>query len=367
MPAMRQLDPETSHHVAVFLASLGLLPKDTTRDPKVLHSVVWGKHFSNPVGLAAGFDKDAQTMKGMQSLGFGFVEVGSITPKPQPGNPKPRVFRLIHDEAIINRYGFNSDGIDIVKNRLHSFRYPNGKHNDWYTEPNTPIVGINLGKNKVTQNAIDDYVIGVSTLGSYADYLVVNVSSPNTPGLRDLQQQTELTELLSSVIQERNKLKEHRPPVLVKISPDITEQQKKDIAKVARNVGVDGIIVSNTTISRPDSLARPATKEEGGLSGKPLQNKSTRLLAEMFCLLDDRSIPLIGVGGISNGQDAYDKIKAGASLVQLYTAMVYKGPGVVGEIKKELAELLKKDGYASVSEAVGVSAKCFAQGQQCPH
>ncbi|RMC09407.1 hypothetical protein DUI87_14415 [Hirundo rustica rustica] len=297
---------------------------------------VLGHRFCNPLGLAAGFDKQGEAVDGLYKMGFGFVEVGTVTPKSQEGNPKPRVFRLAEDEAVINRYGFNSHGHVAVERRLRARQETQIR----LTRAGMPL-GVNLGKNKSSTDAVADYVAGVRTLGPLADYLVVNVSSPNTPGLRDLQGKAELRDLLSKVLAERDLLPcERKPAVLVKIAPDLTAQDKQDIANVVCEVGVDGLIVSNTTVSRPSSLRSRQRLEHGGLSGKPLRELSTQTIREMYALTQGR-VPIIGVGGVSSGQDALEKIRAGASLVQLYTALVYHGPPVVGAVKRELEELLR--------------------------
>ncbi|GAB1602069.1 dihydroorotate dehydrogenase (quinone), mitochondrial-like isoform X2 [Argonauta hians] len=347
MPAARILSPENAHRVGVILAKYQLFRRSPHEDPVILNTKLWDLEFCNPVGVAAGFDKHGEAVDGLLKVGFGFVEVGSITPKPQPGNPKPRVFRLQEDSAIINRYGFNSDGHQVVYNRL--------KERNDNTVKKPGVLGINLGKNKTSENSELDYASGVSVFGQLADFLVVNISSPNTPGLRKLQGKEILEKLIDRVLLERSQLKcDRKPPILVKIAPDLTQSDMKDIAAVVmreQNV-VDGLIVSNTTVSRAESLQSKNQNETGGLSGQPLRQMSTEVLREMYCLTEGK-IPIIGVGGISCGQDAYDKIRAGASLVELYTAIAYQGPVVVNRIKRELAELLRKDGYSSVTEAVG--------------
>jgi len=300
---------------------------------------LWGLDFPNPVGLAAGYDKDARVPDAMLRLGFGFTEVGTVTPRPQPGNPKPRAFRLEEDQAIINRMGFNSRGLDPVVDRL-SRRARSG------------IVGVNLGKNRDTADAAADYAEGVLRAARLADYLVVNLSSPNTPGLRELQGREILAKLLSRLIGVREETK-CRVPLLVKIAPDLSLEECRDIAQVALDTGLDGLIVSNTTLARPDLVSRHA-HEAGGLSGRPLLAPSTGLLADMYRLTRGR-LPLIGVGGIASPADAYAKIRAGASLVQLYTAMVFAGPDLVGQIKSGLVGLLQRDGFGSIAEAVGTA------------
>lgn len=341
-------DAETAHRLAVLAAKYNIVPrKQKTPDSPILSSVVFGREFSNPVGLAAGFDKDGEGVRGLTKIGFGFIEIGSVTPEPQPGNPKPRVFRLKEDKAIINRYGFNSEGHEAVYNRLK----------DRVTEQDNCLLGINLGKNKSSTDPISDYTQGVEKFSRLADYLVVNISSPNTPGLRDLQGKQKLQNLLDKVIERRDEM-EVRKPLLVKIAPDLTDRDKEDIAAVvtSRKGYVNGLIISNTTVRRPPSLKNPSKTEEGGLSGPPVRDMSTKTIADMYRLTNG-SIPIIGVGGVSSGQEAYKKIRSGASLVQLYTALVYEGPPVVKKIKRELEELLRRDGFKSISEAVGADVK----------
>ncbi|NXC58342.1 PYRD dehydrogenase, partial [Aleadryas rufinucha] len=376
MPALRALPPEAAHGLALRAAALGLLPP-TRPDGPALEVRVLGQRFCNPLGLAAGFDKQCEAVDGLYKMGFGFVEVGTVTPKPQEGNPKPRVFRLAEDEAVINRYGFNSHGHVAVERRLRARQETQIR----LTSAGMPL-GVNLGKNKSSTDAAADYVAGVRTLGPLADYLVVNVSSPNTPGLRDLQGKAELRDLLSKVLVERDLLPcKRKPAVLVKIAPDLTAQDKQDIASIVCELGVDGLIVSNTTVSRPSSLRSRQRMEPGGLSGKPLRELSTQTIREMYALTqgDGRTglgghasiacailtlhlptgrVPIIGVGGVSSGQDALEKIRAGASLVQLYTALVYHGPPVVGAVKRELEELLREQGFKNVMEAVGADHRC---------
>ncbi|XP_056318915.1 dihydroorotate dehydrogenase (quinone), mitochondrial isoform X2 [Danio aesculapii] len=352
MPVLQRfVGAETAHLMAVRLIGLGLVPRNNYKDPTSLEVHVMGRKFQNPVGMAAGFDKHGEAVDGLYRLGFGFVEVGTVTPKAQDGNPKPRVFRLESDQAVINRYGFNSCGLSAVHERLKA-----REHVQSELTKGKPL-GINLGKNKLSPDAVSDYVEGVRTLGPLADYLVVNVSSPNTPGLRDLQGKEELRHLLDKVLKERDSLRsENRLPVLVKIAPDLTTQDKQDIAEVIMEVGVDGVMVSNTTVSRPDTLKDPNKAETGGLSGQPLKELSTQTVREMYTLTQGK-LPIVGVGGVASGQDAMDKIRAGASLVQLYTALVYQGPPVVNKIKRELDDLLKAQGFTCVAEAVGADHK----------
>ena len=300
--------------------------------------------FSNPVGLAAGFDKQAEVIGDVLDFGFGFTELGSILPEPQTGNPQPRLFRIPEAEAVINRFGFNSHGLTRCKLRIAAYRAAN--------QGNTRgLVGINVGKNKETADAASDYVKVITTLAPFADYLTANISSPNTPGLRDLQRREPLMELLKQCVAARD-AGVKKPPLFVKIAPDLTDEQKEDIVDVVTSTGVDGIIIGNTTISRPPEIPAHVAAEAGGLSGKPLFALSTRVLADFYRLTKGK-IPLIGCGGVSSGADAYAKIRAGASLVQLYTALIYQGPALIPRINRELAALLKRDGFSSVSAAVG--------------
>ncbi|XP_029353378.1 dihydroorotate dehydrogenase (quinone), mitochondrial isoform X2 [Echeneis naucrates] len=349
MPLLQRIvGPETAHLLTVKMISFGLVPLNRYQDPASLEVNILGLKFKNPIGIAAGFDKHGEAVDGLYKMGFGFVEVGTITPKAQQGNPKPRVFRLISDQAIINRYGFNSCGLAEAQQRLKAREETQQEQ----SKAGLPL-GINLGKNKLSQDAETDYVMGVRMLGPLADYLVVNVSSPNTPGLRDLQGKAELHQLLHRVLKERDALQgEHKPPVLVKIAPDLTAQDKKDIADVVTELGVDGLMVTNTTVARPETLQDQHKSEVGGLSGQPLKDLSTSIVREMYNLTKGK-VPIVGIGGVANGQDALDKIRAGASLVQLYTALTYQGPPVVTKIKQELEQLLKDQGFSSVSEAVG--------------
>lgn len=341
-PLLKHLDPETAHRVTLRGLSLGLSPREKEADDPLLATQVWGRRFSNPLGLAAGFDKHAEAMAPLLRLGFGFVEVGSVTPRPQPGNPRPRVFRLPEDAGVINRYGFNSQGVEAVATRLAAFR----------AAGNLGLVGVNLGKNKDSADAAADYALGARRLAPHADYLVVNVSSPNTPGLRALQGRGELERLMAAV---HAALPEPAPPLLLKIAPDLTQADLEDIAAVALEAPLDGLIVSNTTVTRPDSLRSRARHERGGLSGKPLFQLSTRVLSQVYRLTEGK-LPLIGVGGVSSGADAYAKLRAGASLVQLYSALTYEGPALVARIKQELAACLRRDSLESPAAAVGLDA-----------
>jgi len=352
MPAFRIFSAETAHNLGIKLAKYKIVPRPQKADTPLLTTKVWGKSFPNPVGLAAGYDKHGEAVDGLLTMGFGFVEVGSVTPEPQPGNAKPRVFRLTGDEAVINRYGFNSDGHDAVYERLSQ-----RKHSQ--NDKDSGLLGINLGKNKESPDAVNDYVKGVEKFGNIADYLVVNVSSPNTPGLRDMQKQEVLANLLDKVVEARNKLEKiPKPPLLVKIAPDLTEDDRRNIANIVTRPksGVDGLIISNTTIARPDSIQSKHSSETGGLSGKPLREMSTDVIRDMYRLTNGQ-IPIVGVGGVSCGEDAYAKVRAGASLIQLYSALIFLGPPVLDKIKQELEDCLLKDGYSHLSEAVGADFK----------
>lgn len=350
-PLFRLMDPETTHKLGIQAAQHGLFPVETRPDPPSLATTVWGRRFRNPLGLAAGFDKDAEAIEPLMKLGFGFVEIGSVTPKPQPGNPQPRVFRLSEHRATINRYGFNSAGADAVQDNLDAFasrasRDPSAK---------PALLGVNLGKNKSSKDAATDYSIGLTKLTAHADYVVVNVSSPNTPGLRSLQGRRELESLVKQVKGTRDRMiwgPAGPPPLLIKIAPDLTEVDMADIAAVALATGVDGLVVSNTTITRPGVTSHPAAAEAGGLSGPPLFDLSTECLRGMYRLTGGK-IAIVGCGGVSSGEDAYKKVRAGASLVQLYTALAYEGPVAVPNIKAGLAACLERDGFKSVAEAVG--------------
>ena len=339
-PVLRILDPETAHGLAIKALKYNLVPRPAPYENSILRTKVWNREFANPIGLAAGFDKNAEVVDGMLLQGFGFVEAGSVTARPQSGNPRPRLFRLKRDMAVINRIGSNSEGAHAVADRLRGRQH-------------VGVVGINLGKNKDSQDIASDYVLGIRVLAPFADYMVLNVSSPNTPGLRKLQSREHLAELLLAV---KEALAEtalaQPPPLLLKIAPDLTEHDKGDIAEISLGVGIDGLIATNTTVERPASLVDPHRVELGGLSGPPLMLPSTRVLGEMYRLTNG-ALPIIGCGGVQSGTDAYAKIRAGASLVQLYSALVYRGPGLVGRIKRQLAELLKADGFTNVAEAVG--------------
>lgn len=348
-PLLFRLEPETAHRLAIAALAKAPVPRIRADRHPQLRQDLWGIEFANPVGLAAGFDKNAEAVDALVRLGFGFVEAGSVTPRPQPGNPKPRLFRLVENEAVLNRMGFNNDGLEAFARRLESRLPARGRA--------AGVVGANLGKNKDTAEAADDYALGVARLTGSADYLVINVSSPNTPGLRALQGREPLRALLKRVIGVRDERVSalgltRVPPLLLKIAPDLTDEDEADIAAVALETGVDGLIVSNTTIARPGEIDPRWRGEAGGLSGRPLFGPSTRLLGRMYGLTAGK-LPLIGVGGISCGEDAYAKIRAGASLVQVYSALIYRGLGLIREIEDTLADRLARDGFATLADAVG--------------
>ncbi|XP_043267144.1 dihydroorotate dehydrogenase (quinone), mitochondrial isoform X1 [Venturia canescens] len=347
MPLARFVDPEKAHNLAVTALKWDLIPRQSNlEDGKLLRTTVWGLKFENPLGMAAGFDKQGEVVKGLTKTGFGFVEIGSVTPKPQFGNPKPRVFRLVNDNAIINRYGFNSEGHEAVWERLKALR----------EDPTFDgIIGVNLGKNKISEDSSEDYIEGIKKFSDVADYLVINVSSPNTAGLRNLQNKKNLEDLLCRVNEARKHM-ERKPPLLLKLAPDLSKEERKDIVEIVLKTKckVDGLVLSNTTVSR-ENLVDSKKDETGGLSGAPLTDISTAMISEMYKATKGK-IPIIGVGGIFSGQDAYEKIKAGASLIQIYTSYTYHGPPIVSKIKRELIDLLKANGHSSLDDAVGKSS-----------
>ena len=337
---LHALPPEAAHRAAIAALRLGAVMADREPPDPILRSSLWGRSFINPVGLAAGFDKHAEAIDPLLRLGFGCVEIGSVTPRPQPGNPKPRLFRLAEDAAVINRMGFNSKGHEFAGRGLASHRRAAG------------LVGVNLGKNRDSADALADYEAGIASLGRFADYLVVNISSPNTPGLRDLQASARLRPLIEGLRRAVDRLPPPAPPLLLKLAPDLDAAERRDIAAAVLEGGVDGLVIGNTTTARPAGLKSRAAGETGGLSGRPLFAASTAVLADFHRLTAGR-LPLVGVGGIASGADAYAKIRAGASLVQLYTALIYRGPGLVAAIRRDLAALLRRDGFAGIDAAVG--------------
>jgi dihydroorotate dehydrogenase len=348
MAALHRLSPEDAHATAIAALERGLYFRPALVDDPRLGLDVLGLRFPNPVGVAAGFDKDARAFRAVLGLGAGFAEVGTLTPKPQAGNPKPRIFRLAADRAVINRLGFNNGGHAAALDRLRP--------------PLPGIVGINIGANKDTADRAADYALGVETFAPVASYLMVNISSPNTPGLRSLQAPAELDALLARVLEARERgmrAGTPRRPVLVKLAPDLADDDLPSIVGVLAQHGVDGIAVSNTTLSREGLVDRHHRTEAGGLSGPPLFRRSTRMLARVYQLTEGR-MPLIGIGGIGAPERALDKIKAGASLVQLYTGLIYEGFGLVERIKRGLLAELDRQGLESLAPLVGTSAKEWA-------
>jgi len=342
-PFLFNIDPETAHDLAIKSLKFNPLPSKMfeVEDEQMLKVQLLGKNFPNPIGLAAGFDKSAEAYNSLLRLGFGFVEVGTVTPLKQFGNPKPRIFRLKDDDALINRLGFNNDGIEIIKNRI--------KLND-----KKGIVGVNIGPNKETKDQKNDFCLGLKNFFDIADYITVNISSPNTEGLRDFHEQEKLKNLLLAL----NKIKKENKTdisLLLKVSPDIEDNHISEIVDVATNNDIAAIILTNTTNGNRDNLRSEIKKEKGGLSGKPLQEISTNMIKKFYKQLNGK-IPIIGVGGVDSGKSAYEKITAGASLLQLYTGFIYKGPSVVKDIKKGLIQILKAEGLNNIKEAIGKGA-----------
>ena len=344
-PFLRALDPEDAHGVAIKMLKFAPLPP-APRDDKRLALRVFGLNFPNPVGIAAGFDKNAEVPDALLRVGFGFVEVGTITPLPQPGNPRPRLFRLDADHGVINRLGFNSQGADAALKRLVARAAAGG------------IVGINVGANKDSPDRVADYVQLIERFAAVASYVTVNISSPNTPGLRNLQQASVLDDLLARVVDARERVAPNAgpTPVLLKIAPDLSLGDLDDVVGIARSRRVDGMIVGNTTVARPPSLLETAiAKEAGGLSGRPLYPLANRMLAETYVRVEG-VFPLIGAGGIDSGATALAKIRAGASLVQVYSGLVFRGLGLIAEIKNALLEALHDDGQDTLKEFIGADA-----------
>jgi len=349
-PLLHLIDPEVAHGATIWALKQGFAGASTTTDDPVLATRVWDLDFGNPLGLAAGFDKDAEVMDAMLALGFGFVEAGTVTPEPQPGNPKPRLFRLAEDDGVINRFGFNSKGLAAFVAQLRRRRERGTARG---------IVGANVGKNRDVTDAAGDYAKGIAAVCALADYLVCNLSSPNTPGLRNLQVRGQMQEVIERVLEARERASAECgrvPPLLVKVGPDLDDDAIRDIAEVALATKIDGLIVGNTTLDRPATLRSPHAHEGGGLSGLPLLPKANGCLAAMYRCSGGR-LPLIGCGGVASGAHAYAKIRAGASLVQLYSALVYHGPELIVRIKRDLAERLRADGFRSVGEAVGADVR----------
>ena len=339
-PFLFNLDPETAHDIAIKSLRFNPFPQKVfeVEDEQMLSIKLFGKYFPNPIGLAAGFDKSAEVYNSLLKLGFGFVEVGTVTPLKQFGNQKPRVFRLEEDNALINRLGFNNDGMEIVKSRIK-------------TEGKKGILGINIGPNKDTEDKKNDFILGLKNFFDIADYITINISSPNTQGLRDFHDQEKLKNLLNSL----NKIKKEKKteiPLLLKISPDIKDNYISEIADLAIKSDISAIVLTNTTNANRHNLNSEIKKEEGGLSGKPLQKISTSMIKKFYKQLNGK-LPIIGVGGVSSGKSAYEKIIAGASLLQLYTGFVYRGPTTAKDIKKELIQILKSEGIKNIKDAIG--------------
>ncbi|MGE4048682.1 MAG: quinone-dependent dihydroorotate dehydrogenase [Acetobacteraceae bacterium] len=339
LPLLRRMDAERAHDLALKALRLGLAGRSAASDDPALAVSVLGLRFANPIGLAAGFDKNAVVVPGLMRLGFGFVETGTVTPRPQKGNPRPRLFRLEPDQAVINRMGFNNDGLEAYCENIAALT---GR---------TVPVGANVGINKDGADPIRDYPLLIAAVALHADYVVINVSSPNTPGLRDLQSEERLRDILQAVATVPIK-----PPLLVKVAPDLSDDGLEAVVETCVANGVQGLIVGNTTISRPSGLRSPHAREAGGLSGVPLFPLSTRMLARAFLLARGRLV-LIGAGGVFSGRDALTKIEAGASLVQLYTGFAYHGPALIPRLKAELAASMRQAGFTRIQDAVGTRAQ----------
>lgn len=342
-PLLFTLPPERAHRLTIrALQALGKVSKPAP-DDHVLGQKLIGLDFDNPIGMAAGFDKDGEAMAGVHAAGFGFTEIGTLTPLPQPGNPTPRVFRLTEYEALINRLGFNNKGHIDALHRLEVFRAaPEGK--------TARPIGVNIGANKDASDRIQDYEIGATRFAALADYLTVNISSPNTPGLRDLQGGEAVVDIMSRV-----RAAAPDTPVFVKIAPDLAIEQACEIAELALKHAIDGLIISNTTLARDGVAGSKYADEAGGVSGRPVFDMSTLMLSEVYQASAGK-LTLIGVGGVSGAAEAYAKIRAGASLVQLYTGLIYQGPGMVARMKRDLADMLRADGFDSISAAIGSEA-----------
>ena len=339
-PLLFKVDPEKAHTLAIKSLKFNLIPNvfDEHKNDSIFQTKIFGKDLDNPIGMAAGFDKNAEVYNALFKLGFGFVEVGTITPLKQYGNPKPRVFRLVEDEALINRLGFNNHGAEIVKDRI--------KRNK-----KLGLLGINIGPNKDSTDRLNDYLIGLKTFYDDADYITINISSPNTENLRTFHEGDKLQDLLKSIMEEKKNLNSNIP-IAVKVSPDISKDQVSQISEILLEHEIKAIIVSNTSEATRDKLGNIQRHQKGGLSGKPIEEKSNILINEFYKLLKGK-IKIIGVGGVDSGQSAYDKFIAGADFVQLYTGMVFNGPNIAGIIKKELKELLIRDGVKNYTEIIG--------------
>ncbi len=349
-----KIDPEKAHNLAIAALRCNLIPYSEKNNYSSLKSKVFDIDFENPIGMAAGFDKNAEVFHRLFNFGFGFVEVGTVTPEPQLGNDKPRIFRLVEDQAIINRLGFNNLGIDVFLKNIQKNSFSN---QDIPNQANQ-VVGINIGKNKNTKNAIDDYLLLLRKTYGKSHYITINISSPNTQNLRDLQKADELDLFLKAIFDEKKQLNLHNKniPILLKIAPDLSWEEQESIAEISLRHQIDGLIISNTTISRPDNLQSANRLESGGLSGGALFEISNLVLKNIYQLTNGK-IPIIAVGGISSAKDAYQKIKLGASLVQIYSAFIFQGFELVEKIKKDLDGYLKKDGFKNIKEAVGALNK----------
>ena len=337
-----KIDPEIAHNLAIKSLKLNIATNifDENKKDPMFETTLFGKKIDNPIGLAAGFDKNAEVYNAIFKLGFGFVEVGTVTPLKQYGNPKPRVFRLVEDQALINRLGFNNLGAENVSSRI-SMNKPKG------------LIGVNLGPNKDTDNRLNDYLIGLRAFHNLVDYITINISSPNTENLREFHEENKFDELMNLIFNEREKLNSNIPIVL-KISPDINEDKIEKITSILINHKVKAVIISNTTEANRENLKNISKYQKGGLSGKPLEQKSNILISKFYSFLNGK-IDIIGVGGIDSGKSAYDKFSAGASYLQLYTGMVYKGPGIIREIKKELISILENEKIKTIKDAIGIS------------
>lgn len=352
-PILFLLNPETAHKIAVKAIQLDLAPKPKTKEYFSLKTKVFGIDFSNPIGMAAGFDKNAEIFANLFDYGFGFVESGTVTPIAQIGNPKPRIFRLEEDRAIINRLGFNNQGSKTVLENIIHHQTNLGK------KPIKGVFGINFGKNKDTKQALDDYLPLIEKFYGLTSYITINISSPNTKNLRNLQKAKELDMFLLAIQkkkQEMEQLKKIKVPILIKIAPDLEESEQEDIGELSLKHQIDGLIISNTTVKRQKNLQSQYRNEIGGLSGKPLFESSNQVLSNIYKLTKG-NIPLIGVGGISSAKDVYQKFQCGASLVQIYSGLIYEGFGLIEEIKKQLDEMLKADGLKNISELTGTIKK----------
>ena len=344
-PFLFSLPPEIAHNLALMILKNNLFFKVENKQYPILHNSLFGLDFANPIGLAAGFDKNAEVFNNLFSFGFGFVECGTVTPRAQSGNVRPRLFRLEKDYAIINRLGFNNCGIEIFLKKFLARKATN------------KIVGINIGKNKDTKNAVEDYLLLLPRIYNYCSYITINISSPNTENLRNLQKSNQLENFLAALINKKNQLKKisgKSTPLLLKIAPDLSADEQEAIARIVVEKQIDGLIISNTTIAHRKNLCSEYKHEIGGLSGKPLFAPSNAVLKNIYRLTKGQ-IPLIGVGGIFSGSDAYEKIKSGAALLQIYSAFIYNGFGLVEKIKTELAQLMERDGIKNIKDVIGVN------------